>query len=84
MRLTAAIDFIVSVEAVLSIAATDVSPDTVATAASVSVVCATANTSRASSRLVASFTAISMVSLTFCMAEATELSNVLSTDETIA
>ena len=38
VRLTAAIDFIVSVEAVLSIAATDVSPDTVATAASVRVV----------------------------------------------
>ena len=38
VRLTAAIDFIVTVEAVLSIAATDVSPDTVAIAASVRVV----------------------------------------------
>ena len=84
VKLFNAINFIDPVEALLSIVTTDVSPDTVATAASVSVVCAIEKTSLASSSEADSFTATSIVSLTFCIAVAIELSNVLSTVLTIS
>ena len=84
VKLFKAINFIVSVDALLSIVATDVSPDTDATAASVSVVCAIEKTSLASSSDADSLTATSIVSLTFCIAVAIELSNVLSTVLTIS